>query len=86
MIGQLVSAIEKNLRMFLVRSRWLVARTDQQQRNARLVHEILMSGFYAKCEKGIFSLSEAVAQNSLNTMKTVESVTAAMGLISMAQV
>lgn len=51
-----------------------------------LCHEVLLDGFYAKCEQGVVVLAESVARGSLDALKTNHEAKSAMGLIVLAQV
>ena len=85
-VGQLISILEKNVRLYFIPQRWQIARTDKQRRNAGMAHSVLLIGFYAFVEKGAVVFIESMARSSLNALKTGNEAKTAMGLIMQAQI
>lgn len=84
--GRLISILSKNLRLFFIPANLQIAKRESTRRKMALCHEVLLDGFYAKCEQGVVVLAESVARGSLNALKTNDETKAAMGLIVLAQV
>ena len=84
--GQLISFIEKNLRLFFVPPAWQIAKSGKPRRDARLALEIFLSGSFGTNEKGLLLMCEVFARASQKSLETGEKPKIALGLVLIANV